>query len=122
MAAHNDLGKWGEDKAAEYIERKGYKILERNWRIGHRDLDIVALDGDTLAIVEVKTRRNALFMEPEQAVDWKKIRSLTIAANTFVKTHHISVPIRFDIITVMGTGNDDCQIKHIENAFLPSLR
>lgn len=121
MAAHNDLGKWGESKAAEYLEQKGYKVLERNWHIGHRDLDIVALDGAELAIVEVKTRRNALFMEPEQAVDWKKIRSLTISANTFVKAHHISIPIRFDIITVIGTGDDDYQIRHIKNAFLPSL-
>ena len=45
MAEHNDLGKWGEDLAVDYLQRKGYVILERDWRSGHRDLDIIALDG-----------------------------------------------------------------------------
>lgn len=121
MAAHNDLGHWGEEKAAEYLERKGYRVVERNWRMGHRDLDIVALDDSTLVFAEVKTRRNDFFMEPEQAVDRKKIRSLTIAANAFVKSHHLSLPIRFDIITVIGTNSDDFNINHIEDAFIPSL-
>ena len=44
MAEHNDLGKWGEDLAADYLQRKGYMILERDWKSGHRDLDIIALD------------------------------------------------------------------------------
>jgi len=121
MAAHNDLGRWGEDKAAEYLESKGYRVVERNWRMGHRDLDIVALDDSTLVIVEVKTRRNDFFMEPEQAVDRKKIRSLTIAANAFVKSHSLGLPIRFDIISVIGESPSDCHINHIENAFIPSL-
>lgn len=122
MAAHNDLGRWGEDKAAQFLERKGYRIMERDWRVGHRDLDIVALDDDTLVFVEVKTRCNDYFMEPEQAVDRKKIRSLTIAANAFVKMHRANLPIRFDIITVVGTNDNDCHINHIESAFLPSMR
>lgn len=121
MAAHNDLGHWGEDKAAEYLEGKGYRIVERDWRMGHRDLDIVALDDSTLVIAEVKTRRNDFFMEPEQAVDKKKIRSLTIAANAFVKSRRLGLPIRFDIITVVGVESGNFHINHIENAFLPSL-
>ena len=46
MAAHNDLGKWGEDRAADYLQRKGYRIVARNWKSGHRDIDIIAMDGD----------------------------------------------------------------------------
>lgn len=121
MAAHNDLGRWGEDKAADYLEEKGYRIVARNWRHGHRDLDIVARKGTVLAIVEVKTRRNTLFGQAETAVDRNKIRQLTIAANTFVKTYMVDADIRFDIVTVVGTDNCNCNIEHIEDAFLPML-
>ena len=60
MAAHNELGKWGEDLAAEYLEKKGYTIVERDWKSGRRDIDIIALDDDVVVFVEVKTRRNSL--------------------------------------------------------------
>lgn len=119
MAAHNDLGKWGEAKAAEYLESKGYRIVERNWRIGHRDLDIVAIGDGELAIVEVKTRSENFLVEPELAVDSNKIRSLTLAANAYVKTHNISIPVRFDIIAIVVSPDASCRINHIENAFLP---
>ena len=76
MAAHNELGKWGEELAAVYLREKGYIILDCNWKSGHHDLDIVASDHGTLVIVEVKTRRNRLFGAPEEAIDYKKMRSL----------------------------------------------
>lgn len=119
MAEHNDRGKWGEQKAAEYLEQKGFRIMWRNWRDGHRDLDIVGIDADNLVIVEVKTRRNNDYVEPEQAVDIKKIRSLSIAAAKFVKSTYIDMPVRFDIVTVTGSNDEDCKINHIEDAFLP---
>ena len=74
MAEHNDTGRWGERKAAEYLERKGYRILWKDWRDGHRDIDIVAVDADQLVVVEVKTRRSGSFMPPELAVDARKMR------------------------------------------------
>lgn len=119
MAAHNDLGKWGEHKAEEFLRARGYRIVERNWRYGHRDIDIVAAKDDVLVIVEVKTRRNNLFTEPEDAVDWQKIRSLSVAANAFVKRYRIDMEVRFDVITVIGDIEGECQINHIEDAFLP---
>ena len=77
MAAHNELGKWGEDTAADYLQRNGYTIIERDWKSGHRDLDIIAQDEDgTVVFVEVKTRRNRLFGDPEEAVDYRKLHSL----------------------------------------------
>ena len=57
MAAHNELGQWGEEVATDYLRRKGYTIVERDWKSGHRDLDIIAMDGQTLVVVEVKRRR-----------------------------------------------------------------
>ncbi len=119
MAEHNDLGRWGEDVAAAYLERKGYTIVERDWRSGHRDLDIIALndEGDTLAFVEVKTRRNRMFTDPVDAVDYLKIRNLQRAANHYVKYRHVDLDIRFDIVTVVGTPDMEPKVEHIENAF-----
>ena len=65
MAAHNELGKWGEDLAAAYLEQKGYTIMERDWKSGRRDIDIIARDGNIVVFVEVKTRRSSVFGEPE---------------------------------------------------------
>lgn len=119
MAEHNDTGRWGERKAAEYLERNGYRILWRDWRDGHRDLDIVAVDADQLVIVEVKTRRNADYMPPELAVDARKMHSLAIAAAKFASTYGIEFPLRFDIVAVTGKPGGDCEIRHIEDAFTP---
>ena len=118
MATHNELGKWGEDLAAAYLRDKGYVIVERDWHSGHRDLDIVALDGETMVFVEVKTRRNRLFGEPEDAIDYKKFRSLQSAINHFVKSRHISQDIRFDIVTVVGTLGTEPEISHIQDVAL----
>ena len=68
MAKHNDLGKMGEDLAVQYLTDKGYEILERNWRNKHKEIDIIAKDGETLVIVEVKTRQSDDHGEPDLAV------------------------------------------------------
>lgn len=120
MAAHNELGKWGEQQAVDYLERKGYRIVARDWKDGHRDLDLVAMDGDTLVIVEVKTRRNNVFGEPEEAVDWRKIRSLSIAASRFVRLYRINSDIRFDIVSITGDDTGHFNVNHIVDAFLPA--
>ena len=69
MAAHNELGKWGEDLATAYLEQKGYTIVERDWKSGRRDIDIIARDGNIVVFVEVKTRKNSVFGAPEEAED-----------------------------------------------------
>jgi putative endonuclease len=117
MAAHNELGTWGEAQAEEYLRRKGYLIMERDWHFGHRDLDLVAMDGTTVVFVEVKTRSSRLFAEPEQAVGWRKVKHLKIAAGHYVKQHCIDGELRFDIVTVVGTMGQAPEIDHIEDAF-----
>lgn len=118
MAAHNELGKWGEEIAAAFVEKKGYEIIQRDWKSGHHDLDIIAKDEDTLVIIEVKTRRNRLFGNPEEAIDYKKRLSLLSAANHFVKSHHINAPIRFDIISIVGMIGSTPEIDHIKDVTL----
>ncbi len=118
MAAHNELGKWGEEIAAAFVEKKGYEILLRDWKSGHHDLDIIAKDEDTLVIIEVKTRRNRLFGNPEEAIDYKKRQSLQSAINHFVKSHRINAPIRFDIISIVGMIGSIPEIDHIKDVTL----
>ncbi len=119
MAEHNDRGRWGEQMAAEYLEQGGFRILHRNWRDGHRDLDIVAIDADQLVVVEVKTRKTDDIMAPELAVDSRKMHNLGLAAMKYVTYYGIEMPLRFDIVTVTGTAGGECNINHIENAFNP---
>lgn len=123
MAEHNDLGKWGEDEAALYYEDRGYEILERDWKVGKRDIDLIALteDKDTLVFVEVKTRQNNDLQEPEEAVDVKKMRNLAIAANAYVKLHGLDMDVRFDIISVIGKCYCVESIECFEDAFNPLL-
>lgn len=118
MAAHNELGKWGEDMAAAYLQEKGYSILERDWKSGHHDLDIIAQEGNTLVVVEVKTRRNRLFGDPEEAIDYKKRRGLLSAINHYVKTHHTCRSVRFDVISVVGMIGTTPEIDHIKDVTL----
>jgi putative endonuclease len=117
MAAHNELGIWGEEVAVGYLQDHGYVILERDWHSGHHDIDIVAVDRDVVVFVEVKTRRNRLYAAPEQAVDYRKVRALQSAANHYVKFKRINLEVRFDIITVVGTRDGEPEISHIKDAF-----
>ena len=118
MAAHNELGKWGEEIAAAYLQEKGYVILERDWKSGHHDLDIIAKEDNTLVVVEVKTRRNRLFGDPEEAIDYKKRRSLLSAINHYVKVHHTCRSVRFDVISVVGMIGTTPEIDHIKDVTL----
>lgn len=118
MAAHNELGKWGEDLAADYLQRKGYTIIERDWKSGRRDLDIVAKNGDVIVFVEVKTRRNSLYGQPEEAVDYRKLQSLQQAINHYIKFRHIRQEVRFDIISIVGTIGAEPDIQHIQDVAL----
>ena len=117
MAAHNELGIWGERCAEDFLRRKGYVIIERDWHSGHRDIDIIAMDGSVMVFVEVKTRRNRDFVDPEMAVDFRKIQNLRAAANHYVKYRRIDYELRFDIVSVVGMIGSDPEINHIENAF-----
>lgn len=113
----------GEDKAQEYLESEDYVILERDWKDGKRDLDIIAEtpDGELIVFVEVKTRTVNDGQMPEEAVDLAKIKNLRSAANVYVKTYEVDKPLRFDIISITGSDGIVQRFKHIEDAFNPLL-
>ena len=116
MASHNELGIWGEKLAADYLRHKGYTIIERDWKSGHRDIDIIATNGEVVVFVEVKTRRNRVFGEPEEAIDYRKLQHLRAAINHYVKSKCIHNSIRMDAITVVGTPEEnEPEITHIKD-------
>jgi len=116
VAQHNELGRTAEQMAVEYLERKGYKILARNWRYGKAEIDIIALDGDTLAVVEVKARTSDYFGDPAHFVNPKKIKRLVEAADAYVRQNELDYEVRFDIISILKNRKQQ-KIEHIENAF-----
>ena len=118
MAIHNELGKLGEDLAVQYLTDKGYEILERNWRNIHKEIDIIAKEGDDLVIVEVKARQTDEYGEPDIAVTKRKQRMLIAAANAYITRKGLDVETRFDIISIVFKDGEPV-IEHIEDAFLP---
>lgn len=126
MAEHNDLGKWGEQYVEAFLRRKGYIILERDWRHGRSlcDIDLICKTADqtTIVFVEVKTRSADDITLPEDAVTLNKMRRLGHSADNYVKMNNITEDLRFDIIALVGNRNDEePQINHIEDAFNPLL-
>jgi putative endonuclease len=112
------IGQRGEDIAAEFLSKAGMRIIARNYRCGHGELDIVARDGDAIVFVEVKTRCSAAFGAPEQAITPAKQRQLVIMANRYLyRERRIGTPCRFDVVAV-ELRNGRCVIRHIPNAFL----
>lgn len=117
---HLHTGAWGEGLAAAYLREKGYIILERDWHSGHRDIDIIAAQDETIVFVEVKTRSSRDFADPVLAVNLQKQRNLQLAINHFLKSKHISMAYRFDVITIVGTpGCSNPEVEHIEDFRLP---
>lgn len=111
-----ELGETGEQMAARYLEDHGYVILDRNYRRGHKEVDIIALDHGELAVVEVKTRTSEGVFAAEQAVDHRKRQNIIRVANNYVRRYHRTEPLRFDIIAIVGSGAT-AEIRHTKNAF-----
>jgi putative endonuclease len=118
MATHNDLGNEGEELAVQHLLKNGWKILERNWRFGREEIDIIAQKKDTIAVVEVKTRFSNFLGEPYEAVSKSKQKSIIRAANHFIEKHDLDLEVQFDIISIILNKNQQ-KITHIEEAFSP---
>ena len=119
--AHIATGKLGERIAAEYLEGKGWRIAERNWRgAGRGEVDIIAWAHERLLVfVEVKTRSGDGFGGPEGAVDARKQDLLARTAGLYMEHISYDWEIRFDIVAVLMKGGTVREIRHVEDAFFP---
>ena len=121
MAQHNETGKRGEELAAQHLSGQGFEIICRNWRYGRGEIDIVATKDNILAFVEVKTRGNNAFGEPETFVGMQKQRQLIKTANAYIQTNNIALEARFDVVSVI-LGKNSFEIRCLEDAFRPVSR
>ena len=118
MAQHNETGKKGELLAADFIKKKGYRIVKSNWHYKHKEIDIIAYDNDELVIVEVKLRSSDYYGDPSEFVTRKKQRYLIEAAEAYLETISEAPEVRFDIISILGS-EPNYRYEHITDAFNP---
>lgn len=114
-------GEEGELLARNYLLKCGYKILETNWRYRKLEIDLIAKKGETMVFIEVKTRKNDTFGDPELFVTRKKQAFIIAAANQYLVENNIELESRFDIIAVLRINNN-YTVKHLEGAFYPLIK
>jgi putative endonuclease len=112
------LGELGEDKACEFLKKKGCKILERNFRAGREEIDIIARLGKIVLFVEVKTRASTDFAQPWEAVGFRKRNRLRTAARSYLQQlSHFEEELRFDVLSITWKDGAAAEIEWIQNAF-----
>jgi putative endonuclease len=119
--ATKKVGDEGEETAVEYLSSKGYEIIERNYRYGKGEIDIIAKDPEKnfLVFVEVKSRKNLEYGEPEYAITKNKIRQVKKMAEAYLYENEISeIDCRFDVVAVLFRSKIKPLINHYENAFM----
>ena len=115
-----ELGTWGEDLAAQYLRRRGYRILERNYSCRFGEIDLIAAKGGFVCFVEVKLRKNADFAEAREFVTYAKQRRILTSANLWLAAHEMELQPRFDVVEIYapeGENTRRARIQHLENAF-----
>jgi len=117
--AKTELGRLGEKLAAEYLVNLGMKVIVRNWRTGHLEIDIIAETEKEVIFIEVKTRNNDYLADPFEAVNRKKQRHLAKAAHIYMVDSNNDKSFRFDIISVIINQFGE-KLEHIEDAFYPT--
>jgi len=112
-----EQGRSGEDIALNYLQKQGYKIIERNYRCRYGEIDLIARDGKTLVFVEVKSRRSTAFGAPEEAVGTAKQKKISTVALWYLEEKNIhNRDARFDVVSVMSTGQEQ-KVELIRDAF-----
>jgi len=111
------FGELGERIAERWLRRQGWRVVQRRFRAGHRDIDLVVERDDLVVFVEVKARRGAEFGDPVEAVNWNKQRQLVRSASVWIDRHgRRSESYRFDVVGVLVEG-ERVRVRHVANAF-----
>ena len=116
--AKNNMGAWGENQAAEYLQQRGYAVLERNFHSRFGEIDIIALKNNTICFVEVKTRKKSSYIMPAEAVNYRKQRRIILTAEFYLSQHYSeNKAVRFDVIEVFYYVSRVFAINHLKGAF-----
>jgi putative endonuclease len=114
MRVKDAVGRFGEDVAAAHLRAAGWQVLDRNWRCPHGELDLVALDGDELVAVEVKTRRSATFGSPAEAVTWRKVVRLRRSTAAWLAAHDVHPSgVRVDVLAITVPRSGGPCVEHL---------
>lgn len=117
MRVKDAVGRYGEQVAAEWLQRAGLEVLSRNWRCADGEIDIVAREGDALVFCEVKTRSSGRFGDPSEAVGPDKVARIRRLALRWLAANGVSGrELRFDVVTVLR-GADGVRVRHLRGAF-----
>jgi putative endonuclease len=112
------LGRFGEQLAVRHLEAAGFEILDRNWRCAEGEIDIVAADGETLVVCEVKTRSGTSFGDPSEAVVGAKAARVRRLALRWLAARDLRWrDLRFDVVTVLRRREGDPVVRHMRGAF-----
>jgi putative endonuclease len=110
-----EIGARGEDIATEWLRQHGFYIVERNWRVGRYEMDIIAEHYDTMHFVEVKTRRQGGWQSAYDSIDEQKRRSLRRAAMAYRAMHRLRHNIEFDLLAITVDDNGSTMVDFVEN-------
>jgi putative endonuclease len=114
---NTQVGKYGEDRACEFLERLGYKVIDRNWRCSAGEIDVIAHDENCLVFAEVKTRTRVGFGHPFEAITSAKMRTMRQLVGEWCKAHQVSsAQVRLDAVSVLLTGGK-VHIEHLKQVF-----
>lgn len=115
MRAKDALGRYGEQLAARALLDAGFSVLDRNWRCELGEIDLVARDGDTLVVCEVKTRTSTAYGTPLEAVDWRKVQRLHRLGLRWLVVHDAHAPIRVDVVAVLVPRTGQVSLEHLRD-------
>lgn len=116
--SHRQKGNEAEDLACEFLQQKGWQILERNYYSGHSEIDIIARDDDVTVFLEVKMRSSTQFGKPFEFVNETKVEHVFRAAEVWTLEHGLqNSPMRFDVIGILNQKGKAPEINHIPDAY-----
>lgn len=116
MSKNRKIGDLGEELSVKFLIERGYQIIERNWTVGHKEIDIIAKENDIYIFVEVKTRTSSKMGMPEESISERKIQSVTEAARIYLYEKQYK-DIRFDVISILLKKEQAPELLHIKDAF-----
>ncbi len=115
----HDTGARAEQIAVDYLRANGFTIRHVNWRIGHKEVDIVAEKSDCIHIVEVRSLNSSFFHRPCDTIDHIKQRNLITAAASYIKRYKLTMEVQLDVISIVFNGEEQCHLDYFPRAIYP---
>ena len=112
-----EIGKWGETKAAEYLQTHQYRMREKNWQCGHYEIDLIVQADDVIVFIEVKTRTSAAFGNAEDFVSSDQLERIASAGSLYMEQFRLQLAMRIDIIGITFISGNNFRLNHIQDVY-----